>query len=109
MLINIYEILDAALVGGVVGIFIIVLSFILKFIKKIKNSGNEKSSHKNINETIVNENQIVETKNATNKKSIKFKKSKLSDFANNLTKLGELRDKGLITEEEFLDLKRKIL
>ena len=55
MLINIYEILDAALVGGIVGIFIIVLSFILKFIKKIKNSGNEKSSHKNINETVVDE------------------------------------------------------
>tara|TARA_B100001057_G_C22842563_1_gene947672 strand:+ start:1186 stop:1761 length:576 start_codon:yes stop_codon:yes gene_type:complete len=55
MLINIYEILDAALVGGLVGIFIIVLSFILKFIKKIKNGGNDKSSQKNENEIVVNE------------------------------------------------------
>ena len=84
---------------GVSGIIAIIFAY--RLVKRINTSKQWKE--------LFNENQIVETKNETNKEIIKNKKSKLSDFANNLTKLGELREKGLLTEEEFLELKRKIL
>ena len=51
LIVNIYEILDAAIVGGVVGIFIIIFSYINKFIKKYKNNGEDKLSPNNESKT----------------------------------------------------------
>ena len=54
---------------GVSGIIAIIVAY--RLVKKINTSKKWKE--------LFNENQIVETKNANNKESIKFKKSKLSD------------------------------
>ena len=83
-------------VGGIIALLI---SYAL--VKKINKS--------NLWSSLFDENQIVEKKNETKKDIKKYKKSKLSNLANDLTKLGELKEKGLLTEEEFLEQKRNIL
>ena len=159
MLINIYEILDAALVGGVVGVFIMIVGYIKKFFKKSENvdsdstitNKNDNSGDSKIGEysflivlviglifclskgffmesltllfplTLViywikkgdvkNDNKIK----STNKKVEVISKVKkntptnISALADDLTKLGELKEKGFLTEEEFNEQKKKLL
>tara|TARA_Y100000589_G_C26819517_1_gene493250 strand:+ start:144 stop:629 length:486 start_codon:yes stop_codon:yes gene_type:complete len=159
MLINIYEILDAAIVGGVVGIFIVIIGYIKKFFKKSENvnSGstitnkNDNSGDSKIGEYITlialviglifclskgafmeslvflfpltlaiywikkgdvkNDNKIK----STNKKVEVISKVKkdnpinITALSDDLTKLGELKEKGLLTEEEFNEQKKKLL
>ena len=39
----------------------------------------------------------------------KDKKNNISDLSDNLTKLGELKEKGILTDEEFNEQKKKLL
>jgi hypothetical protein len=99
--------------GGIIAIFI---SYAL--VKRINKS--------NLWASLFNETEIVEKKkpyyNAdldmsllSKKKPVKSdsnpykKENNISDLADNLTKLGELKEKGLLTEEEFNEQKKKLL
>ena len=86
------------------GILAIIISY--KLVKKINKS--------NLWVSLFDEAEVVngvveEKKNETQKEIKKYKKSKLSNLANDLTKLGELKERGLLTEEEFNEQKRNIL
>tara|TARA_B110000305_G_scaffold222207_1_gene265655 strand:+ start:1453 stop:1872 length:420 start_codon:yes stop_codon:yes gene_type:complete len=98
-------------VGGVIALLI---SYAL--VKKI-NKSNLWSRLFDETEVI---NDVVEEKIEKNKKRFskenepkkeikKNKKSKMSNLANDLINLGELKEKGLLTEEEFNEQKRKLL
>ena len=103
------------------GLIFIVLAAIyiykkLTFSKKLIN--NDKDSQINIEQNLINkapesdadfEMSLSNTKKPAKLSSIHSKKeNNISDLADNLTKLNELKDKGILTEEEFNKQKKKL-
>ena len=89
----------------------------LTFSKKLIN--NEKDSQINKEQNLINkeaerdldfEMSLANTKNMAKVISIlPNEENNISDLADNLTKLNELKDKGILTEEEFNKQKKKLL
>ena len=89
----------------------------LTFSKKLIN--NEKDSQINKEQNLINkeaerdldfEMSLANTKNPAKVVSIlPNEENNISDLADNLTKLNELKDKGILTEEEFNKQKKKLL
>ena len=89
----------------------------LTFSKKLIN--NEKDSQINKEQNLINkeaerdldfEMSLANTKNPAKVISIlPNEENNISDLADNLTKLNELKDKGILTEEEFNKQKKKLL
>lgn len=80
------------------------------YIKKYTSKdNNEVDSDTNEDSTIEEKITVVENKPIKEDKSPSKNENNISDLSDNLTKLGELKEKGLLTEEEFNEQKKKLL
>ncbi len=88
---------------GVLNYVFIISLFVLFLIKKL----DEGFTFKDVN-NILSQNKketTIEEKN----QNLKDKPTNITSLSDDLTKLGELKEKGLLTEEEFNEQKKKLL
>jgi hypothetical protein len=76
-----------------------------EFTKKKKNKWNHDSI---MTENILNF-LLEKINNKDLKETVKSDKNNISQLSDNLTKLNELKEKGILTEEEFTEQKKKLL
>jgi uncharacterized membrane protein len=107
------ELIDNPILG------LIFIAFVAIFIyKKLTSNDNNIDSQTNTESTIKEKTPYYDADfdmSLDKKKPVKVdstpskKENNISDLSDNLTKLGELKEKGLLTEEEFEEQKKKLL
>ena len=66
-------------------------------------------NYSNFLTSLIYNKKVTSNKNEAVKEIKNHRKSNIFNLSNKLTKLGELKEKGLLTEDEFNEQKRKLL
>ena len=95
--------MGATSIAAIGGIISIIISY--KLVKRI----NKSNLWSRLFDENVAINDITEDKADIIEENQKKKENNISELAGNLTKLNELKEKGILSEEEFNEQKRKLL